>query len=103
MMRSRGEILSVLPTLSVFSAVSIAFPLDMGVTGQYLFAHVVLPVSTTSPTESPPVSIRRAGLTTQGSRAMKQKALQALSVVVGVLVFAAGGGQPGGLNLVFQQ
>src|SRR5271166_2801809 len=36
-MRSRGGILSSFPSLTCFSAIFMALPLDTGVTGQYLY------------------------------------------------------------------
>jgi hypothetical protein len=42
-------------------------------------------------------------LTGQGSNAMKHQALRWLRVSLGLLLFAAGGGQPGGFDLVAQQ
>jgi hypothetical protein len=42
-------------------------------------------------------------LTGQGSNAMKHEASRWLRVVLGLLLFAAGGGQPGGFDLVAQQ
>src|SRR6266581_2624699 len=49
-MRSRGGIPSFFPILAIFVAVLMAFPLDIGVTGQYLCGvtgqyHKTLPLS----------------------------------------------------------
>jgi hypothetical protein len=42
-------------------------------------------------------------LTGEGSNAMKHQASRWLRVLLGLLLFAAGGGQPGGFDLVAQQ
>src|ERR1700730_2711673 len=111
MMRSRGGILSSFPMLAFFLAAAMAFPLDIGVTGQYLYRYYrSVPQD---PLSCPPLPFpARAGGEargkagtgrTQRNKTMKCKALSALRLLVGLLAFAAGSDQTGGLGLVLAQ
>jgi hypothetical protein len=62
--------------------------------------YLVLPVSTTRAIQSPR---QLQTLTGEGLNAMKHQALRWLRVSLGLLLFAAGGGQPGGFDLMAQQ
>ena len=60
----------------------------------------MLPASTTRAIQSPH---QLQTLTGEGPNAMKYQALRWLRVSLGLLLFAAGGGQEGGFDLVAQQ
>src|SRR5207344_1657715 len=88
--------------LAVLIAADMAFPLDTGVTGQYLIwcyrsvpqgpRNVILFLA----------AARRCGAV-ERINTMKHKALCWSRLLLGLLLFAAGGGSPGGLGLVVQQ
>src|SRR5262249_18430428 len=73
-------------------------PLDIGVTGQYLYGCY-----RSVPQGRYKVHSNLQPLTGQGSNPMKHQALRWLQVSLGLLLFAAGGGQPGGFDLMAQQ
>src|SRR5262249_39968932 len=100
-MRSRGGIPSSFLKVRAFVAVFIRLLLDIGVTGQYL-CRCYRSVPQRSPKVHFFLTAARSG-PAKGSSAMKQRTLRGLQLLLGLVLFAAGSGQPGGLDLVVQQ
>src|SRR5262249_38502815 len=96
-MRSRGGIPSSFLKVTAFVAVFIRLPLDIGVTGQYLCrCYRSVPQRPPKVHSFLTAAHRRPA---KGSSAMKHRTLRGLQLLLGLVLFAAGSGQPGGSTL----